>query len=257
MTLPFGFGAVRRLLLSSFHTRLAFLENRNPVVSFCFDDFPRTAYTVGGAILKNFGACGTYYAAMGLMNTVNKLGEQFRPSDLDSLMSDGHELACHTFSHISCRKVPFQAFETDVQRGRQAIREATGRDPANFSYPYGHVTLTAKNRIGPQMRSCRGIYGGLNAPQVDLSLLRANSLYGEEDRFAQAKSLLLENERQKSWVIFYTHDVHPRPSPFGCTPSFLEKTVSFAAERGYRILTVNNALDELKTPNCRECVGTH
>ncbi len=52
--------------------------NRGPIVSFSFDDFPRTAYSAGGAILERFGVRGTYYAAAGLMNTANELGEQFR-----------------------------------------------------------------------------------------------------------------------------------------------------------------------------------
>src|SRR5206468_1978257 len=34
-----------------------------PVVSFCFDDFPRSAVTEGGRMLRAHGWTGTYYAA--------------------------------------------------------------------------------------------------------------------------------------------------------------------------------------------------
>jgi peptidoglycan/xylan/chitin deacetylase (PgdA/CDA1 family) len=246
MFLDSGLSGARRLLLCSIHCRRVCLGNQGPVVSFCFDDFPRTAYTVGGAVLKRFGARGTYYAAISLMNTRNHLGDQFTKRDLDSLLEEGHELGSHTLSHVSCRSVPFQVFENDLHKGRDAIRELTGYDPTSFAYPYGHATLTAKKRLGAQMSSCRGICGGLNGPMVDLNLLRANSLEGDTDRFAELKSLLWENERRRSWLIFYTHDVRQNPSPFGCTPSLLEQIVSVAAERGFRIASVREVLSCLR-----------
>jgi peptidoglycan/xylan/chitin deacetylase (PgdA/CDA1 family) len=233
---------LRRGLLCSIHSRPVSLGDQGPVVSFCFDDFPRTACTVGGAILKNFGAHGTYYAALGLLNTSTDLGDQLRPYDIDSLLSDGHELGCHTFSHTSCRGVPRRSFERDVQKGRDAIRKMTGCDAANFAYPYGHVTVNLKKRIGLQMSSCRGIYGGINGPVADLNLLRANSLYGDVDRLAESESLLSENERRRGWLIFYTHDVSPNPSLFGCTPALLGRTISLAVEKSHRIASVKEVL---------------
>ncbi len=242
MSLRSQLGKARQLLLSASHPRQISLANREPVVTFCFDDFPRTAYSVGGAILTRFGARGTYYAALGLMNTKSDLGDQFTREDLDSLLADGHELACHTFSHISCRGVPLSTFERDVQKGRDAIREMTGRDPSNFAYPFGHVTIAAKKQIGKQMESCRGTYGGVNGPVADMNLLRANDLYGDIDRFPEMRSLLEENEQSRGWLIFYTHDVRENRSRFGCTPALLEKTAAYAVQRGYRIVPVGQAI---------------
>ena len=39
------------------------------VVSFTFDDFPRSAWSNGGAVLEEYDVRGTYYAAMGLAGT--------------------------------------------------------------------------------------------------------------------------------------------------------------------------------------------
>jgi len=242
MSLRSQLGKARQLLMSTVHRRPVLLANDRPVVSFCFDDFPRTAYTVGGAILTSFGARGTYYAALGLMGTQNELGDQFTRRDLDSLLADGHELASHTFSHMSCRGTPLSTFEGDVQRGRAALAEITGRDPVNFAYPFGHVSVAAKKRVGMQMRSCRGTYGGWNRPAADLNLLRANSLYGDAERLSETKSLLADNEQHEGWLIFYTHDVRQNPTQFGCTPELLEKTVSATLERGFRIIPVEQVL---------------
>jgi peptidoglycan/xylan/chitin deacetylase (PgdA/CDA1 family) len=238
--------AVRRKALCSLYSRNVSWGDRGPTVSFSFDDFPRTAYTVGGAILKSLGAQGTYYAATGLMNTENHLGEQFCPEDIYSLLSDGHELASHTFSHISCKTVSISAYWDDVVRGRKAIEQVAGfPDAGNFAYPFGDVTLAAKKTLGPQLCSSRSIFPGFNGPNVDLNLLRANSLYGDSDQLGKAQKLITENTERKSWLIFYSHDVRPNPSVYGCTPSLLEATVSFALKHNCRVLTVKEALADL------------
>jgi peptidoglycan/xylan/chitin deacetylase (PgdA/CDA1 family) len=214
-------------------------------VSICFDDFPRTAYTVGSAVLRSFGVAGTYYAAMGLMNTQNHLGDQFTRRDLEGLLAEGHELASHTFSHLSCRRVRFRDFEKDVRRGQEAIRDAVGVESVNFAYPYGDVTLVAKRMIGSQMKSCRGIYRGVNLLDTDLNLLRANALYGDQPETCRIERLILEAQKKNGWLILYTHDVGRRPSRFGCTPSLLETALSFACERGLSILPVGAVVSEL------------
>jgi peptidoglycan/xylan/chitin deacetylase (PgdA/CDA1 family) len=246
MTLRSTLSNVYRQTLCSLYVRAVTWGDRVPVVSFTFDDFPRTAYVVGGAILKSYGARGTYYTATGLMNTVSELGEQFSPEDIHSLLQDGHELASHTYGHISCRSVSCSAYREDVDRGRKAMEEVAGvADSGNFSYPFGHVSLSTKRTLGPKLCSSRSVFSGLNGPVVDLNLLRANNLYGDLDQLEKARNLILENEKRKSWLIFYSHDVRPTPSPFGCTPELLESTVAFAIERGCRVLTVKETLAEL------------
>jgi peptidoglycan/xylan/chitin deacetylase (PgdA/CDA1 family) len=239
-------GSLRRQLLSSACSRPVPLGARGPIVSFAFDDFPRTALTTGGRILKSYGARGTYYAAIGLMNCSNDLGEQFRAEDLESLLADGHELASHTFGHVSCRSVSRSTFIREVEKGRRAIEELTGQvDSGNFAFPFGDVTLYAKRALGKSVASCRGIWQGLNGPEVDLNLLRANSLYGDRDKKDRVEELILENERQGSWLIFYSHDVQDTPSRFGCTPALLDFALSYASRRSARILTVAEVVAEL------------
>ncbi|WP_213806315.1 polysaccharide deacetylase family protein [Granulicella sp. dw_53] len=219
------------------------LGDRGPIVSFCFDDFPRTAYTTGGTILKSFGVHGTYYVALGLINTTNTLGDQFTQADLNSLLEDGHELGCHTFNHSSCRNVSASSFEMDVRKGREAIRQHIGSDASDFAYPYGHVSMRSKGIIGAQMNSCRGTYGGINERVADLNLLRANSLYGDVEGCARVEALLAENVRSSGWLIFYTHDVRKNHSPFGCTPVFLDRAISLTVESGNHIVPVKAAID--------------
>jgi peptidoglycan/xylan/chitin deacetylase (PgdA/CDA1 family) len=151
-------------------------------------------------------------------------------------------LASHTFSHISCRSVSGADFRTDVIKGGRAIEELAGLESPNFAYPYGHVTLQAKRSLELDLSSARSIFPGFNGPEVDLNLLRSNSLYGDLEGSQRAEELVLENAKRKSWLIFYTHDVRPDPSPYGCTPALLEAAASSAVRNGSRILTVHQVL---------------
>jgi peptidoglycan/xylan/chitin deacetylase (PgdA/CDA1 family) len=243
MSLRSQIASARRKMLCVLARRDVPIPCDRPLISFSFDDFPRTALTVGGSILRDAGIRATYYAAPGLINTLNELGPQFHREDLLDLLAAGHELASHTYSHISARTTRLADYVHEVERGYQALTGTLGLNASRqFSYPYGEITLHVKRTVGPKMQSCRGIWPGLNGPHVDLNLLRANRLYGDTEQLAPAKALIDENTRKKSWLIFYTHDVRPNPSPFGCTPFFLEQVVRAAVESGARIATVGEII---------------
>ena len=132
------------------------------------------------------------------------------------------------------------------RHGEKAIQENSGIPASNnFAYPYGEATLKTKRALGRMMTSCRGTCAGLNGPDLDLNLLRANYLYGGVEKLEAAKQLILRNEIRQRWLIFYTHDVSAHPSAFGCTPELLEAAASFVAERGVRMRTVAQVMGEL------------
>jgi peptidoglycan/xylan/chitin deacetylase (PgdA/CDA1 family) len=243
---------LRQKLGNAYAGLLALAEQRSvpfvrqaPVISFTFDDFPRTAYTVGGAILERFGARGTYYTAPALQNSSDELGEHFNSGDLEELLAKGHELGSHTYSHISCRSLSGTDYCADAARGRRTLEEQTRHAAQSFSYPFGHVTLRTKKLLSPQFASARGIRPGFNGPRVDLNLLRANRIYGDIDQALPMEAMIAENLQRKSWLIFYTHDVRPQPSRYGCTPALFESIVACAARSGSRILTVAQTLIEI------------
>jgi peptidoglycan/xylan/chitin deacetylase (PgdA/CDA1 family) len=234
------------LIVSLQQSRFCF-PDRGPIVSFTFDDFPRSALETGGAILRSYRAHGTYYAAMGLKGGGGELGEFFCDEDLKCLLAEGHELGSHTFSHLSCRTTPLPAFQADVQKGREAITNFTGRSESHqFAYPFGHVTLRAKSRVGAQMSSCRGVWGGVNVSPVDSNLLRANHLYSATFDSGAIEHLLRVNDRRRGWLVFYTHDVRDNPSPWGCRPGQFEAVLRLATRMRVRFLTVGGVFDELK-----------
>ena len=61
-------GFYQRKVASLAHRKLFSIHLQRPLISFTFDDFPRSAIHTGGAILNRFGVAGTYYAAFGLVD---------------------------------------------------------------------------------------------------------------------------------------------------------------------------------------------
>ncbi len=247
MSVRSSLGGIRRGVLSALYRRTETLSDLGPVVSFTFDDFPRSAFTCGAAIVEGVGARATYYVAMGMMDTVNRLGAQFCSDDLRTLAGRGHEIAIHGYQHFSARRTPLADFVRDAAECREALRRLLpGAASDNFAYPYGEATLASKRVLGPRMASSRGTAPGLNGPNVDLNLLRANPLYGGENEAEAARRLVTENQARKSWLIFYSHDVATKPSPYGCTPALLGTVLSAAAESGARLMTVVDVVRSLR-----------
>jgi len=178
------------------------------------------------------------------MNVSNGLGDICTVDDLQSLLSKGHELGTQTYLHSSCREVSLSDFKRDVRDGIQALERLTGHHHRGFAYPYGHVTVGAKKALR-DLASVRSIFPGINGPEVDLNLLLANRIYGDIEGAQPIRDLIAENMRQKGWLIFYTHDVRPKPSQYGCTPALFELAVSESVKSGSRVLTIDQVLGEI------------
>jgi len=230
-------------MLETFNRRDFNLPGSGPLVSFTFDDFPQSALHAGGAILKSYGVCGTYYTSMGLMNQANGLGRQFSAEDLTALLRDGHELGSHTFGHLSFRAASLKDFQADAVKGMKAVDSLTGADrPHQFSYPCGHAPFWAKKKIGEHFTTCRGIFPGINQSPVDLNLLRANSLYSYSFDPDLIGRLFEANEKSRGWLIFYTHDISETPSAFGCKPGEFECVVKQAVKKGCAIVPIGQGV---------------
>ena len=116
-------GRCQRNASRLFFARFYRMGNCVPLISFTFDDFPRSALLNGGAILKRSGVRGTYYASLGLMGQHTPSGKIFLREDLRELLTQGHELGCHTFGHCHSWKTKATVFENSVIENRRALNE--------------------------------------------------------------------------------------------------------------------------------------
>lgn len=232
-----------------------------PLISFTFDDFPRSAFLNGGAILGRYGILGTYYVSMSLAGTQSQMGPMYHPEDLQELTRLGHELGCHTFGHCHSWNTPPDIYEKAILDNQRALNQVLpGTEFQTFSYPYSGPRLPVKQVAGRRFLCCRG--GGLragryllrhhaggqtfNSGTTDLNLLCAFFLEQSRENPKAVKRLIDQNAEARGWLIFATHDICERPSRFGCTPDFFERVVKWSLESGARVLPVVEALGELK-----------
>ena len=236
-------GFCQRAATRSFFKRPVTVDLQQPIISFTFDDFPRSALLTGGAILERFGLRGTYYASFGLMGRTAPTGEIFGPEDAAALVARGHELGCHTFSHCHSWETRTNEFESSLLENRAALETLLpGARFRTFSYPISPPRPHTKRMVGQRFAAARGGGQTFNVGQADLTYLRAYFLEkARHDRHA-IKSLIEQNRAARGWLIFATHDVCNAPTPYGCTPDLFEDIVNCSVRSGARIVPVAEAI---------------
>lgn len=238
---------LRRALSMRMARRPLVMQNEEPLVSFTFDDFPRSALLEGGAILRAYGLTGTFFASFGLMGRVEPTGEIFSSDDLHEFARQKHELGCHTYDHCHAWDSSPDVFEASILRNRLAVEKyLSGIELKTCSYPISCPWPAIKRRTGRYFSCCRGGGQTFNSGVIDLSNLSAFFIEQSRGDFKAIERIIENNVRHKGWLIFVTHDVSDSPTRFGCTPSLYEKIVRGAIQSSARILPVYDALQVVK-----------
>lgn len=240
-------GKARRLLAKNFSRRDVEINLASPIISFTFDDAPRSAFRTGGDILSEFGARATYFVSLGLLDTETEVGKIASVDDLASAIDAGHELGCHTFDHCDAWFTAPSTYLASVAKNRDALKSLfPGAQFRTFAYPKSGATLAVKPALSRQFQCCRGGGQTFNAGRADLNLLNACFI----DRWMNVdldgvKSLIDANAARKGWLILATHDVADEPTRYGCTPDFLRAVAAHGKNSGAALLPVAQACDAL------------
>jgi peptidoglycan/xylan/chitin deacetylase (PgdA/CDA1 family) len=243
-------GKYQRTVSQVLFRRPFVMKPKVPYISFTFDDFPTSALRVGGEILKRHGARGTYYAAFGLMEKDTPSGRIFGLADLPALISDRHELGCHTYAHCHSWETAPRVFEASILENRRALQQhLPGYSFRSFSYPISCPRPFTKRRAAGHFDSCRGGGQAPNVGVADLGNLRAFFLEKSRGSPQIVKDVIDRTQRERGWLVLATHDVCEQPTPFGCVPQFFEEIVQYAVRSGARVLPVGDALAEIRSAN--------
>jgi peptidoglycan/xylan/chitin deacetylase (PgdA/CDA1 family) len=233
----------RRTIARSLHPRV--VRGKSPVgmLSICFDDFPKTAWTEGGRVLADHDVRATYYVCGGLSGSIFEGERMYDESDLEPIHAAGHEIGCHTYDHRSClRSTPLE-FERSTVQNQRFLNERLGDVRfSSFAYPYGHTTWTSKRYAVRRYASARGVDASLNESALDIGQLKAVGLEAEKQRLPAIERYIERAATTRGWLIVYTHDVQDRPGPYGCRPGELDRLIRSARSAGLEILPVKNAL---------------
>lgn len=246
----------KRIVYERLADRRTSIKLSPPVVSLTFDDVPRTVITNGLPILDREDIRATFYVALGYKDQLSSVPvvpvhgdttDFFTREDVRSLHRAGHDIECHTYSHFDMASGATDDLVQDCKKSRVELSKLIGDAPIeHFAYPRGAVTRAAKQALGRDYKTLRGVYAGINYGSADLTLLRANRIYSHRLDLGALARLLQENEKRSGWVILYTHGVQENPDPWSSSPDDLLKVIRLCKASGCRILTVSEAYEALR-----------
>jgi peptidoglycan/xylan/chitin deacetylase (PgdA/CDA1 family) len=236
-------GKLTRFLARNVPTKTLTMRNTKPLVSFTFDDAAASACTTGAMLLEQHQVRGTFYISGGKCGMASPTGRLATGDQVQTLYANGHEIGCHTFSHMRVVDVDHDALDRDLDRNRTFLQGALG-DIAigNFAYPYGYISFKAKRHLAKRYDSCRALTPGVNAGTADLGVLKCYALEQTAIDRAIIAEVITEAVRRNGWLMFASHDVADMPSQYGVRPDLLAFAVRSALAAGCEVVTVSQAL---------------
>ncbi len=229
-------GKLRRRYSRLMHRRSVHARPERPMVTFSFDDAPASAARAGAALLEARGVHGTWFISAGMVGGAGDMGPMADAADIRRLLAAGHEIGCHTRSHLDCGRAGAGEINADVAANAAGLAEFGARMPETFAYPYGDVSPAAKQVLAPRYFLLRALHHGLIEPGADLNQAPAVGIEGDDGQAVAARWIQRALDRC-AWLILYTHDVQESPSAWGCTPEVLEGLIDMAIRGGADIVT--------------------
>ena len=207
------------------------------MISFSFDDAPASAAETGAAILEARGLRGSYYIAAALAGSSAPTGRMAGKAHVQRLAAAGHEIGCHTYTHLDCGQAEAQTAVEDVARNAETLAGWGLPLPTTFAYPYGDVAPATKKALAGRFALLRALHPGLVASGSDLNQAPAVPVEGAGGE-AAALGWIGRAASRNAWVILCFHDVADAPSVWGCTPDALARIADAAISAGFEAVTV-------------------
>jgi peptidoglycan/xylan/chitin deacetylase (PgdA/CDA1 family) len=239
---------VKRRLVPFQARRILPVNLDRPIVSFTFDDCPKSVMENALGPLEKEGWLSTIYIALGLCETTNHLGLHMSLTDVKAAYASGHEIGDHTFSHCDGSATPLNEVIADIEKNQTAIASMGLPPSETFAYPYGEATPALKKALETRFKGARGIKSNSHESSVDLNQFGSNRLYAGKD-FEGLQSQINALKNAPGWMTIFTHDVRENPSAFGCTPAQFRETLKAVKDSGAQVMTVAKAIDYLEAQN--------
>jgi len=220
-----------------------------PIVSFTFDDFPKSAADQGAQIIEDAGGRGTFYACTSFIGQRAPTGDQFEEADVRALLDSGHEIGAHTHTHLDCSKENIESIKTDIKENLARLSDLGANSIESFAYPYGETHPAVKRSLLGQFSTARGILAGHNGHSTDRMQLRAFELSKEDWTIDRAANAIKATATAPSWVVIFTHGITQSAEAYGTTPKALRELTKIAQGIGAEILTMKDAMLRLEASN--------
>ena len=220
------------------------LTGQRPVASITFDDFPKSAWEIGGRVLKDYGARATYYTAGSFCGRTVEGTVFYDTGDLTALAAAGHEIGCHGFGHRPTPLLSPQDLAEDAARNEEFLKPFLGGGKAqSYAFPYGAASVHAKKFHAPRYSNLRGSHHGINSGRVDLAQLQAVSMEARCWNEAVINRAIRYAQHNHGWIVFYTHGISDTPGPYGASEAMLRHVLDSLSAARIPVMPMREAVD--------------
>lgn len=216
-----------------------------PIISFTFDDCPRSAIEEGLPRLDAKNWQGTVYLACGLLDITNHLGVHMSGQDAVAAHKSGHEIGDHTFTHLDASACTLSDALGDIRKNQSEIVKLGLPESESFAYPYGQTTPALKHALQTYFKGSRGITPTTHTKSVDMNQIGSWPLFAGQE-FDILLNAIKALKDKPGWMTIFTHDIRDTPSPWGCTPAQFERIIQAVEQSGAEVMPVNTAIKKLE-----------
>lgn len=190
------------------------VNTTRPYVALTFDDGPHPELTPKLLdILRHQGVRATFYV-------IGRNVEAY-PEVARRIVSEGHEIANHTWSHPSLPSLGAARLQKEMASTTEVIQRVTGRRPTNMRPPYGAIN----DRVRTAIYRDHGL---------DVIMWSVDPLDWKRPGAEVVRQRLVEGA--KPGGILLAHDIHPG------TIEAIPGTIADLKAKGYGFATVSQLL---------------
>lgn len=190
------------------------VKTSRPVVALTFDDGPHPEFTPKLLdILRHNGVRATFYVIGRNVETYPEIARR--------IVSEGHEIANHSWSHPALTSVGATRLRQEMEKTNDAIVRATGRRPTNMRPPYGAINDRVRQAI-------------LRDHGLDVILWSCDPLDWKRPGAEVVRQRMVDGATPGG--ILLAHDIHPG------TIEAMPGTIRDLKAKGYGFATVSQLL---------------
>lgn len=212
------------------------------IVSFTFDDAPKSVLTVGVPILDKYHLRGTLY-----ISTRNATRDGYMNwDDIDAVTLKGWELGAHTYTHARLTNLTDAQIDDELRISTEDFVKH-GYHPVDFASPFGSYDDRVLGILKQHYQSHRAAWpDGSNTLTPDPYRIQSYSI-NQTTTLEEVNSIFTKTWYTGGWVVFQFHFLYPKgevvSEKYGT--NLLADMVEQAHKMGFTILTVKEALKEL------------
>jgi peptidoglycan/xylan/chitin deacetylase (PgdA/CDA1 family) len=234
-------------LLTALVAALVFLPSaafaQTTIVSFTFDDAPKTVFEVGFPILKHYQFPATLY-----VSTRNTEYDDYMNWDqIAAVAQEGWEIGAHTHTHPHLTKLSDAEVLDDLLTSTQEFAKH-GYAPVNFASPFGDMDDRVLSIISRHYASHRTAWpDGVNSIPPDPYNLVAYEV-NRDTTLAEVSTVLDGLQSQGGWLVLLMHHVSSKGEAmeheYGT--NLLEDIAQLVQTKGFPVMTMGQALGQFK-----------